>query len=358
MKKFEVQLGFTFCEENKNYALPLRNPLIDMLDAVKKSGSLSGAAKELNLSFRHLWNELNRWEGQLGVELLERGRGKNGQLSQLGEKLLCANKEAQAEYLGEILDLKTRISQTFSKAFKTEWNPVRVGGCADVALDEVGRLSAFSDCELGIEFSTSLKGLQAMKAGTIDLTGFNFPTASSVESDAAKEFLPYLDQHANLLISFCTRLQGIVTPKNNPLNIYSLLDIALKKVRFANREEGTGTRVLLDQLLSASGINPKEINGYDNICASASLIAVSVDSGKADAGICTATLAKEFDLNFIPLVKESYYLACKREFLESVRGKKFLEFLGSIDFKERMGNLAGYDFSSVGEIKRVDEIFV
>lgn len=357
MKNFGVQLGFTFFEEDNNYSLPLRNPLIDTLDAVKKCGSLSGATKELNVSFRHLWNELNRWEERLGVELIERGRGKNCRLSPIGEKLLLANKEAQAEYLEQIIDLKTRISQTFSKAFKEEWNPIKVGGCTDVALDQLLHLSAFSDCELDVVFSSSLRGLQDLNSGIIDLAGFNLPSSSSVDSEAAKEFLPYLDQDKISLISFSTRLQGIVTAKDNPQNIHSLLDIVLNQARFINREKGTGTRILLDQLLAASGINSQEIIGYDNISASASLTAVAIDSGKADVGICTANLAKEFDLNFIPLVKESYYLACKKDFPESISGKKFLSFLGSIDCTKKFEKLTGYDFGSLGKIQSVNEIF-
>ena len=43
----------------------IRNPLIDLLQAVRASGSISGAAKLLDLSYRHVWGELKRWEQTL-----------------------------------------------------------------------------------------------------------------------------------------------------------------------------------------------------------------------------------------------------------------------------------------------------
>ena len=34
---------------------PLQNPLMDLLHAVRASGSISGAAKAMGLSYRHVW---------------------------------------------------------------------------------------------------------------------------------------------------------------------------------------------------------------------------------------------------------------------------------------------------------------
>lgn len=48
----------------------IRNPLLDTLHAVQQHGSISAAARSLQLSYRHVWGELKRWEQQLGNELL------------------------------------------------------------------------------------------------------------------------------------------------------------------------------------------------------------------------------------------------------------------------------------------------
>ena len=39
----------------------IRNPLMDLLHAVREQGSISSAARSLDLSYRHVWGELKRW---------------------------------------------------------------------------------------------------------------------------------------------------------------------------------------------------------------------------------------------------------------------------------------------------------
>ena len=48
----------------------LHHPLMAILSAVHSSGSISGAARRLGLSYRHVWGELKRWEGELGQTLV------------------------------------------------------------------------------------------------------------------------------------------------------------------------------------------------------------------------------------------------------------------------------------------------
>ena len=85
--------------------------------------------------------------------------------------------------------------------------------------------------------------------------------------------------------------------------------------------------------------------------------AVAIASSKADAGICTANIAEEFHLDFIPLAKEIYYLACTKDFLTSQKGTEFLSFLESIDWETYSKQLQGYDFSKIGEVLNPTDIF-
>ena len=56
----------------------IRNPLMDLLQAVREHGSISGAARALGLSYRHVWGELKRWEAQLGQPLIVWEQGPAG----------------------------------------------------------------------------------------------------------------------------------------------------------------------------------------------------------------------------------------------------------------------------------------
>ena len=64
----------------------------EILKAIKKHGSISKAAKSLGMSYKYVWNYLNKIERALGGEVVKRERGgKLGgktTLTELGEKIL------------------------------------------------------------------------------------------------------------------------------------------------------------------------------------------------------------------------------------------------------------------------------
>ena len=65
----KVQLAYTLAPE-RAADRALHHPLLAMLAAVHASGSISGAARRLELSYRHVWGELKRWEAELGQPLV------------------------------------------------------------------------------------------------------------------------------------------------------------------------------------------------------------------------------------------------------------------------------------------------
>lgn len=63
-----------------------------LLDGVERTGSLSGAAKELKMSYRAAWGRIKKMEKNLGEPLLIKKQGNKAgySLSGLGSKLLAA----------------------------------------------------------------------------------------------------------------------------------------------------------------------------------------------------------------------------------------------------------------------------
>lgn len=82
---FNIRLSFEITENKSEDFFLLKNDLISLLDAIQRTGSIKAAAEELGYSFRHIWNELNKWEEELGQPLVSRSRGKNAELSPLAE---------------------------------------------------------------------------------------------------------------------------------------------------------------------------------------------------------------------------------------------------------------------------------
>ena len=90
----KIELSYTWAGQQGERLI--RNALMDLLHAVQDSGSISAAAKALGLSYRHVWGELKRWEAQLNHTLIVWERGQPARLSGFGEKLLWAERQAQA----------------------------------------------------------------------------------------------------------------------------------------------------------------------------------------------------------------------------------------------------------------------
>jgi putative molybdopterin biosynthesis protein len=68
-----------------------------------------------------------------------------------------------------------------------------------------------------------------------------------------------------------------------------------------NRNAGAGTRVLIDKLLV--GARPP---GYSNQPRSHNAVAAAVAQGRADWGIAIGSVAKLYDLAFLPIAPEDY----------------------------------------------------
>ena len=62
----KIELSYSLAGQRGADAL-IRNPLMDLLHAVREQGSISAAAKALQLSYRHVWGELRRWSSCWGT---------------------------------------------------------------------------------------------------------------------------------------------------------------------------------------------------------------------------------------------------------------------------------------------------
>jgi molybdate transport system regulatory protein len=91
-----------------------------LLQTIKEEGSLSAAAKKLNISYRHAWGYLQASERRLGFKLLSTSIGGSGgggaALTEKAEALLkryqdlhtWVNREANKKFEAVFADLKTK----------------------------------------------------------------------------------------------------------------------------------------------------------------------------------------------------------------------------------------------------------
>ena len=259
-----VQLHYTLSRDAGNALI--RNPLPELLQAVAEQGSISGAARALDLSYRHVWGALKRWEEQLGGELIIWGKGQSAQLSEFGTKLLWAERQAQARLAPQIAALHADLERAFAVAFDPNAHVLTLYASHDDALVAL-RTHAAAQADAGalhldIRFTGSVDAIRALNEGRCTLAGFHTVEPPAADSLTARTYKPLLQPGLHKIIGFAQRTQGLIVAPGNPLGLSSLADVARTSARFLNRPLGTGTRVLLDDLLAQADVEAQAIRGY------------------------------------------------------------------------------------------------
>jgi molybdate transport repressor ModE-like protein len=342
----------------------VRNPLIDLLQAVSTHGSISAAARQLGLSYRHVWGELKRWEQELGNELLVWEKGQSARLTEFGTKLMWAEGQAQARLAPQIEALRSELERAFAVAFDPDAHVVTLYASHDEGLSTLRELalstspdrSATPQLHMDMRFCGSVDAIRALNEGRCVMAGFHTLQNPARGTLAEKIYKPLLKPGLHKIIGFATRTQGLMVARGNPLNLKSLNDAASAKARFINRAIGTGTRVVMDELLLQSAIESKAIAGYDTTEPSHSAVAHAVASGAADAGLGIEAAARAQGLDFVPLVQEAYHLVCLKSALEDPAIEAMMVLLQSERWRQQLERLPGYAPLQSGKVQSLRRV--
>jgi molybdate-binding protein/DNA-binding XRE family transcriptional regulator len=195
--------------------------------------------------------------------------------------------------------------------------------------------------------ASSKLALAWLKEGKVHIAG------SHLEDSKSGEFnLPYIREQFTgeeiLVVTFAKWEEGLVVASGNPKSIRTAGDLAHKGVRFVNREPGSGSRALLDRLLSTSKVSSARVSGYDRIAFGHLPAAYHVVAGEADACIATRSAAQAFGLGFVPLHSARYDLVMRKRTGDLPSVKAFLDVLQRATLRRKLEALAGYDTSQTG----------
>ncbi len=345
------QISLSYSLAGDGASRSIRNPLMDLLHAVQESGSITGAAKAMNLSYRHVWGELKRWEAELGHGLIVWEKGQPALLSEFGEKLLWAERQAQARLAPQIEALHADLERAFAVAFDDGAHVLTFYASHDEALAQLREhAAAQARLHLDIRFTGSVDAISALNEGRCTMAGFHTPPSPAPGTLAQRTYQPLLQPGLHKIIGFAKRVQGLVVAPGNPLGLSSMADLVKHKARFINRAIGTGTRLLTEGLLQQADIAEARIVGWDQTEPSHGAVAHAVASGSADAGMAIETAAQSRGLGFVPIVSEDYYLVCLKSQLETPATQALLEVLLSQGWQTRLAQLPGYAPSHSGEV--------
>jgi putative molybdopterin biosynthesis protein len=321
----------------------VRNPLLDLLHAVEASGSISRAARALSLSYRHVWGELKRWETELGHELLIWEKGQAARLSEFGTKLLWAERQAQARLAPQIATLHADLERAFAVAFDDAAHVLTLYASHDDALATLRAHAASQhQLHLDIRFTGSVDAIRALNEGRCVMAGFHTRQQPGSGSLAERTYKPLLKPGQHKIIGFARRSQGLIVARGNPLGLQSLHDLPRNQARFVNRALGTGTRVLLDELLAQAGLNAADLHGYAQVEPSHAAVAQAIAAQQADVGLGIEAAARARGLDYIPLIEEDYYLVCLKSALDEPAVQALRTVLQQTAWQDTLRALPGY----------------
>jgi putative molybdopterin biosynthesis protein len=205
------------------------------------------------------------------------------------------------------------------------------------------------EMRLHLSFTGSLGGLIALAEKNADLAGCHLwdENTDTYNEPFVRKLLP---GQKVALLTLAHRRVGLILPLGNPHELNHLEDITKKGVRFVNRQQGSGTRVWLDAQLHTAGIDPSDINGYQDERMTHYEVARAISKGQANVGLGVETAALSFGLDFKLLTTERYDLVIPAEKwgLNSVRALRLL--LETDQAKAAIDNLGGYVTSHTGAV--------
>jgi putative molybdopterin biosynthesis protein len=206
-----------------------------------------------------------------------------------------------------------------------------------------------SGVEIVSAAASSKLALAWLKEGKVHIAG------SHLQDPKTGEFnLPYIrkefpDQDFTV-VTFARWEEGLVIASGNPKSVRGVEDLARKNVRFVNREPGSGSRALLDELLEKTGLDARKVEGYDRIALGHLAAAYCIVSRDADVCLATRSAAQTFGLDFIPLNSERYDLVMRKRTADLPAVKAFLDVLQRATLRRKLEVLAGYDTSETGSL--------
>ncbi len=162
--------------------------------------------------------------------------------------------------------------------------------------------------------------------------------------------LPYLRKYMPgedlVLLCVAEREQGLISRDK-----VSFDDVPT--LRYANRQKGSGTRVLFDRLLGERGIAPSGIRGYEREFTTHLGVALAVRSGEADCGMGVYSAAKALGLAFTPVTTERYELVMHADALDDPRVAAIAKAVASETFKTVLQEMGGYRTAETGVWRRL-----
>jgi len=196
---------------------------------------------------------------------------------------------------------------------------------------------------------SSQVALDALRRSTVHVAGIHLRNARTGEFNV-EHARRALAKTGGVVVTYAGWEQGFIVRRGNPKKLGSVADLARRGIRLVNREPGSGSRALLDQLLEGACIPPETIAGYDHVVGSHMAVARAVADGIADLGIGLRAVARA-ECGFVPLADARFDFIIPRQHMDHPAIKVLLDVMQSASLRAELSALPGYDVSDTGSTR-------
>jgi len=195
-------------------------------------------------------------------------------------------------------------------------------------------------------FDGALDGLQRAQAGDCIVAGLHIPEEGgwNVSAVAAR-----FTGEPWVLVEWAKRQRGLVMRPDLARRPDCLR--AARGLRFQSRQAEAGSELVLDKLLAAEKMKRADLRLVDAVERSETDLALAISDGRADVGLGIAAAARQFKLDFAPLIEERFDLLVWRKAWFDPPFQKLAAFCLSPAFQEKAKALGGYDVSGFGTVQ-------
>lgn len=351
VNKVTIKPQWTLSREGSGTLMPR---LIELLRLVQQHGSLARACEASGLSYRHAWQMVRQGHEVFGAPLLRMSPGRNSTLAPLGEKLVWADHRIAARLTPLFESIASELEAEIAQAVEGPPAMLRLHASHGFSIEILQQQLAADGLTSEWKYCTAIEAVTALASGQCDVAGVHVPHGE-FEAAGVAHYRPWLRPGEQVLIDISTRRQGLMLKAGNPLGVRGVADLARTDLRFVIREPGSGTRLLLDLLLAQAGVDPAGPVGHAPWERTHAAVAAYVASGMADVGFGVETAARRFELDFISLQTERYFLLCDERFFETPAMQQLMAILASDEFKVAANELPGYDARHAGEVHRLED---
>jgi excisionase family DNA binding protein len=192
----------------------------------------------------------------------------------------------------------------------------------------------------------ALDGLERAAAGECIAAGLHIPEGDDWNvATVAQRF----GHEPWVLIAWARRSRGLIIGRDVARRPSSLREA--RGLRFQPRQAEAGSEKVLDLLLAREGLRREDLHMVAQVERSETDLALAIANGHAEVGLGIAAAARQYNLDFAPLIDERFDLLVWRKAYFDPPFQKFVTFCRSESFLSRARALGGYDVSDLGTVR-------